>query len=121
MAPSCSDRPVWVVARVVIARLQRDVQAWADADQVLPAAASSLLATLAQVQQGLHERAGATVRCGMETFRAEVNALIDARILAPGDGSAAIETAAAMGALLTADSTADDFEPAMPSGSTRAT
>jgi hypothetical protein len=94
------DRPAARDAKTRIADLQQSVLAWMDADRVLPADGSSLLALLERTLAALTSENAAAARAGIEAFIAQVEALIDAGVLAAGDGRPPIEAAAVIGALL---------------------
>ena len=88
--------------RAVIADLQQWVQAWMDGDRLFPADGLSLLAALDRALAGLagedsEERApGAGTRAGIAAFVGQVQALVEARVLAAEDGLPPIEAAEAM-------------------------
>jgi hypothetical protein len=94
------DRPAVVVARVVIAHLQQGLQALIDSDRVLPADASSLLATLDRAQERLSDEDAPAARAGIEAFSIQAQALIETGVLDAADGGPRIEAAAALVALL---------------------
>lgn len=95
-----SERPGLVVAQIVIAHLQQSVQAWTDADRVLPEDSLSLLATLDRARGGLVQGNPLAARAGFDAFAGRVQGLIADGVLAAEDGCPRIEAAAAMGALL---------------------
>jgi hypothetical protein len=93
--------------RAGIGDLRRRVQVWIDADRVLPADGSSLMAALDRALEGLAGEDASAVRAGIETFAVQVQALIEARMLEPGDGHPPIETATTLVALLPGASETD--------------
>jgi hypothetical protein len=93
-------RSAAVVAQVVIAHLQQHVQAWTDADRVLPEDSASLLTMLDHALGGLSQGNSPAARFGMEAFIGRAQALVEVGLLEPADGRPPIETAAAMASLL---------------------
>src|SRR5262249_4569760 len=83
-------------AMAAITLLQQSVQGWIDADQVLPADGSALLAALERARAGLTGENPAAARAGIAVFIGRVEALIDAGALEIGDGRRALETARAL-------------------------
>jgi hypothetical protein len=81
-----------------IARLQHDVQVLMDGDRVLPADGSSLLAALDQAQERLLSQDLQAARTALEAFVRSAQALVDAGVLAIGDGQPPIEVAALIAA-----------------------
>jgi hypothetical protein len=94
------DGPAARDATPLIAPLQQGVLAWMDADRVLPADGSSLLAALERALEGLTGVNTLAARAGIEAFVAQVQALIDAGTLEPVDGRLPLETARALLAVL---------------------
>jgi hypothetical protein len=94
------DGPAARDATPLIASLRQGVLAWMDADWVLPADGSSLLAALERTLAGLTAENALAARAGIEAFIAQVQALIDAGVLEAADGHPRIEAAVAIGALL---------------------
>jgi hypothetical protein len=90
------DGPAARDATLLIAALQQGVRAWMDADRVLPADGSSLLATLEQALEGLTGENALAARAGIEAFIAQVQALIDAGVLEIADGRPPLQTARAL-------------------------
>jgi hypothetical protein len=101
------DRPAVVVAGVVIAHLRQSVLAWIDADRVLPADGSCLLAILDRSAQRLTGSNASAARDEIEAFIDEVQALISTGVLEADDGDPLITAAAAVGALLPSDDEID--------------
>jgi hypothetical protein len=87
-------------ARAAIASLQRSVLGWIDADQILPADGSSLLAALQQALEGLTGKNSAAARAGIMAFICRVEALIDDGTLEAVVGRPLLETARAILAVL---------------------
>lgn len=87
-------------ARAVIAPLQQSVLGWMDADQVLPADGSSLLAALERALERLTGENPSAARAGIVAFTRRVEALIDAGVLDAVDGRLPLETARALLAVL---------------------
>jgi hypothetical protein len=87
-------------ARAAIAPLHQRVLGWMDADRVLPADGSSLLAALERALEGWTGEDPAAARAAIAAFIRRVEALIAAGVLEAEDGRARIEAAAAMAALL---------------------
>jgi len=87
-------------ARAAIAPLQQSVLGWMDADRVLPADGSSLLAALERALEGLTGENPAAARGGIVAFVRRVEALIDAGALEAVDGRLPLETARAILAVL---------------------
>jgi hypothetical protein len=83
-------------ARAAIASLQQSVQAWMDADRVLPADGSSLLAALERALEGLTVQNPAAARAGIAAFIGRVEALIEAGALEAADGRRPLQTARAL-------------------------
>jgi hypothetical protein len=102
-----SRSPAPVEAGAVIAQLRQRVRVWMDGDRVLPADGLSLLATLDRVQAGLAGEDAPAARAGIAAFVSQVQALIEARVLAAEDGHPPIEAASAMVALLDSAGGAD--------------
>jgi hypothetical protein len=86
--------------RAVIAPLQQRVLGWIDADRVLPADGSSLLASLVRALEGLTGENPSAARAGIVAFIRRVEALIDAGALEAVDGRLPLETARAILAAL---------------------
>src|SRR5258708_30745937 len=91
-----TDGPAARDATPLIAPLRQGVLAWMDADRVLPADGSSLLAALERAREGLTGENPAAARAGIEAFIAQVQALIDAGVLEIADGHPPIAAAAAV-------------------------
>ena len=83
-------------ARAAIAPLQQSVLGWMDADRVLPADGSSLLAALERAVAGLTGENPAAARAGIVAFIGRVEALIGAGVLEAADGRPLIEAARAI-------------------------
>jgi hypothetical protein len=94
------ERPALVVSQVVIAHLQQSVQAWTDADRLLPEDSASLLAMLDHALGGLSQGNSPAARSGFEAFSGRVQGLVADGVLTPEDARPRMEAAAAMGALL---------------------
>jgi hypothetical protein len=90
------ERPALVVSQVVIAPLRQSVLGWMDADWILPADGSSLLAALERALEGLNGENPAVASAGIVAFIRRVEALIDAGALEAGDGRLPLETARAL-------------------------
>jgi len=89
--------------------LQQRVQAWLDGDRLFPADGRSLLATLDRVQAGLAGEDAPGARAGIAAFVGQVQALVEARVLAVEDGHPLIEVAAAIAVWLSsAEGPTDD-------------
>lgn len=84
----------------LIAPLQQGVLAWTDADRVLPAEGSLLLAALERTLEGLTGENPLAARAGIEAFIGRVEALIEAGLLDGADGNCSLHAAAALAALL---------------------
>jgi len=82
-------------ARATIALLQKGVLGWMDADQILPADSSSLLAALERALGGLTGSNLDAARAGMMAFIHRVETLIDSGALDAVDGRLPLETARA--------------------------
>jgi hypothetical protein len=80
-------------ATPLIAPLRQGVLAWMDADRVLPADGSSLLAALDRALAGLTGENALAARAELEAFIAQVQALIEAGVLEIADGHPPLETA----------------------------
>jgi hypothetical protein len=83
-----------------IALMQRYSQGWMDADQILPADGSCLLATLERAREGLTDGDPAAARAAIAAFIRRVERLIGAEALAAVDGRRSLETAHALLAVL---------------------
>ena len=90
------DRPAVVVAAEAIATLQQRVLAWMDADRVLPADGSSLLALLERTLEELTRENAAAARAGIEAFTGRVEALVEAGLLEAADGHSRLAASAAL-------------------------
>jgi hypothetical protein len=88
--PAASD------AAPLIAPLQRGVLTWMDADRVLPADGSSLLAALDRALEGLTGGNPSAARAGIGAFIRRVEVLIEAGTLDAVDGRLPLETARAL-------------------------
>jgi hypothetical protein len=71
-----------------------------DGDRIVPADGASLLAALGQAQEGLLSRDRPAARAALAAFVSRVQALIDAGVLATGDGQPPTEAAALLAASL---------------------
>jgi hypothetical protein len=91
-----ADHPAAAGALAGIAQLQQRVQAWLDGDRLFPADGRSLLAALDRVQAGLAGEDAPGARAGIAAFVGQVQALVEARVLAVQDGHPLIEVAAAL-------------------------
>ena len=83
-------------ARASIAPLQRRVMGWMDADRVLPADGSFLLAALERALQGLTGESPSTSRDGIVAFIRRVDMLIDTGVLDAVEGRLTLEAARAI-------------------------
>jgi len=84
-------------ARAAIAPLQQSVQGWIDADMILPADGSSLLAALEQALEGVTGENPAAAGAAIAALIGQVEALIDAGALEIVDGRGPLEAARALG------------------------
>jgi hypothetical protein len=96
LAMEHSERPELVVSQVVIAPLRQSVLSWMDADRVLPADGSSLLAALEGALEGLTGKNVAAARAGIVAFIRRVETLIAAGALEALVGRLPLETARAL-------------------------
>jgi hypothetical protein len=94
------ERPALVVSQVVIAPLRESVLGWMDADRILPADGSSLLAALERALEGLTGENPPAARVEIGAFIGRVEALIESGALEAGDGRLALETARALLSML---------------------
>jgi hypothetical protein len=94
------ERDAAVVARDLIADLQQSIQAWMDADRILPADGAALLAALDQVLLGQDRTSASSTQDRIEAFIFRGQELIASGVLGATDGRPQRELAAAMGALL---------------------
>ena len=92
-----SRPPALFEAAAAIAQLRQSVQVWMDGDRVLPADGSLLLTTLDRVQAGLAGEDAPGVGAGIAAFVGQVQALVQAGVLAAEDGHSPLAAAAAMG------------------------
>jgi hypothetical protein len=100
------DRPAGGDARTLIAQLQQSVLAWMDADRVLLADGSSLLAMLDRAREGLIRKSAPEARAATAAFSSRLQALIEAGVLEAADGESRLEMAAELADLLPTDSPA---------------
>jgi hypothetical protein len=83
-------------ARAAVAQLQQSVQAWMDADRVLPADGLSLLTMLDRALAGRTGASAAAARAVLETVIGRAEGLIEAGTLEAADGRRALATARAL-------------------------
>jgi hypothetical protein len=95
-----SERPVRVVAQVVIAHLRQSVQALMDEDRVLPTDGWSLLSTLDRALNSLSSENTSAAGNAIGCFADRMQALTEAGVLETGDGRRPLETARAFLAVL---------------------
>ena len=91
------DRPSVAAASVALSQLRQSIHSLMDADQVLPADGSSLLAALERARAGLTGKSPAVARAEIAAFIGRVEALIEAGALEIGDGRRPLETARVLG------------------------
>jgi hypothetical protein len=84
----------------LIAPLRQGVLAWMDADRVLPADGSCLLAMLERALGGVAGENTAAARAGIEAFIDRVQALIETGLLEPAEAHPRITAAATVAVLL---------------------
>jgi hypothetical protein len=89
------DRATAERARAVVAQFQQNVQAWMDADRVLPADGLSLLALLDRALAGGAGAGAVAAEAAIEAVIGRVEALIEAGALEAAISLMALETARA--------------------------